>query len=209
MSESDLGRIALLQGHYAEAITRMQEAIRLYRQVGDQALFVTEHMNLSFTLNAAGDHDEALETAKTGLQLAQESGDTYIVSALACNAAEACTHLDRLDEAGYFAMLALQQEEEFHRHYILTVQGVVLGKRGHHEQAAKHFIAAIQMAQACEDPFGEAPAWRWLALDYAQQGRFDEAREALASATALYQKMGQQHEIARNETLASNWVQAG
>jgi tetratricopeptide (TPR) repeat protein len=205
MNESDLGRIAMALGHYDEAIACIQESIRLYEQVGDQVLQANEHMNLSFTLNAAGQYDEALRAATARLQFVQDRGDTYLVSALACNAAESCAHLDQLDEAEHYIALALRQEEEFHRHYILTVQGIVDGKRGQYAQAEQRFTEAIRTAQESEDPFGEAPAWRWLALIYWQQGKRVEARDALARAAALYQTMGMAHEMANIETMSADW----
>jgi tetratricopeptide (TPR) repeat protein len=205
MSESDLGRIAMVLGHHEEAIARMQEAIRLYGQLGDQAHLATEHLNLSYALNVIGDHEQALDVATARLSFVQERGDTYLISALACNAAEACALLGRLDEADRYAGLALRQEEEFHRHYILTVQGIVAGKRDDHVQATQLLEAAIQLARESEDPFGEAPAWRWLALDYAAHGSLDDARAAMSRAAALYGKMDQVHEVARCEALARRW----
>ena len=99
MNASDVGRIALSMGRYNEAISQMQESIRLYASVGDLALHAVEHMNLSFTLNAAGRHEQAFEVATTRLQFAEDRGDSYLVSALACNAAEACALLDQFEAA--------------------------------------------------------------------------------------------------------------
>jgi tetratricopeptide (TPR) repeat protein len=204
-NEFDLGRIAMKLGHYSDAIARLQAAIQLYDQAGDLAISVTVYLNLSFALNAAGQYDQALEVATARLKFVQDSGDTYLVSALACNAAESCAFLGRLDEAEGYIALAFRQEEEFHRHYILTVQGMVHGKREHYVQAEQHFTEAIRMAQASEDPFGEAPAWRWLAFAHWQQGKPAEAREAIAHARDLYQIMGMAHEVANTEKLTDDW----
>jgi tetratricopeptide (TPR) repeat protein len=193
----DLGRIAMKVGFYEDAAARLRHAIQLYDQAGELAISPTVHMNLSLVLNTAGQFDEALAVATERLQFVQDSGDSYLVSALACNAAESCAHLNRLEEAERYLMLAQRQEEDFHRHYILTAQGMVYLKRHNHAEAERHFTEAIRLAQECEDPFGEAPAWRWLAHARTQQLRWDEAKAALAQARALYLKMGMAHEVTR------------
>ena len=73
------------------------------------------------------------------------------------------------------------------------------------ERYEEAFDAAIRLAQTCKDPFGEAPAWRWLALADWQQGKHAEAREAMARACALFEKMGMTHEVAAIEKLTASW----
>lgn len=205
LSEANLGRIAMTLGRFDEAISRIREAIRLYEQAGDLALHANQHMNLSYALNAAGRYEETLSAATERMQFVQDSGDTYLVSALTCNAAESCAHLGRLDEAEHYIGFALRQEEEFHRHYIITVQGIVHSKRQDYAQAEQHFTEAIRLAQESEDPFGEAPAWRWLALTCWQQGKQAEAKDAMARAHALFQTMGMLHELANIEKRIADW----
>jgi tetratricopeptide (TPR) repeat protein len=208
MNEADLGRVAMARGEYREAVARIEAAIRLYEQIGDFALHANQHMNLSFALNAAGDHARALEAATAQLYFVKERGDSYLVSALACNAAEACAGLGRLDEAEHYIGLALQQEEAFHRHYILTAQAVVHVKRNNHALAEWHFEEAIRLAQECDDPFGEAPAWRGLAMSHAQQGEFARARAAMGHATDLFRQMAMTSQASDCAQTAAAWPES-
>jgi tetratricopeptide (TPR) repeat protein len=66
-----------------------------------------------------------------------------------------------------------------------------------HAEAVRHFTEAIRLARECEDPFGEAPAWRWLAEAHAWQQHWDEAKAAITQARALYLKMGMAREVAQ------------
>ncbi len=205
MNQSDLGRVAMVRGELDAAIEKMRDAIRLYEQVGDWARHAVEHINLSLALNAAGRHAEALQAAEARLVFAQERNDGYLVSALACNAAESLTHLNRLDEAERYIALAMREEEAFHQHYILTVQGLVHFRRQAHARAEQCWSQAIELAQNNEDPFGEAPAWRWRAVNYAQQHDYARAREAMAGAIALFRSMGSLHEVLRSESEMAAW----
>ncbi len=63
----------------------------------------------------------------------------------------------------------------------------------------------IRLAHESEDPFGEAPAWRWLALTHWQQGRRAEARDTIEHARALYRTMGMAHEVVNIDALTANW----
>jgi tetratricopeptide (TPR) repeat protein len=145
---------------------------------------------LSGAFIVAGQHESALEQARLGLELAEPIRDAYSVAGLASNAGEACYYLGRLDEAERFALQSLRQEEDSQRPYALTVLGFVRRDQARWSEAESVLKEAIKTAQANQDPFAEASAWRALGVMYERQSAPEAASAAMAEAHRLSLSMG-------------------
>ena len=78
-------------------------------------------------------------------------------------------------------------------------------KQRNFAEAERFLGEAIGLARESEDPFGEAPAWRWLGMAFEQQHKSAEMTHAMEQARTLYRDIGMLHEVANlSQWLADN-----
>jgi tetratricopeptide (TPR) repeat protein len=198
-----LGALAWQLGQLDEAIERLSTAAALNTQIGDTARIPYQRMNLAAAHQAKGDFAEALAQAEQGLATAQTLQHAYLVAGLSANAAEACIHLNRLDDAERHAIHSLQQEEEAVQPYALTALGMVQRGRGDGASAAATLREAVAYAQRIRDQFAEASAWRELGVTLNLFANPAEAQSAFEKALALYEHMQLPSEITKTQKLVN------
>jgi tetratricopeptide (TPR) repeat protein len=123
VAHSTLGARAFYRGDYAEALTRCQEAMRLYEPANHFVLLrdygyeggLYSYQYVAYTLCFTGFPDQGLEYAKQGLRLADSIGDPYAravaLSGVACVARERREREPALASAA--GLLELAQQRQF------------------------------------------------------------------------------------------------
>jgi predicted ATPase/class 3 adenylate cyclase len=92
-----LGRVALVQGDYEQAITSLEKSARLFRELGEAEGLVFSLADLGFIANAQGRHQAAERLADESLAEAKAAGSERTIAAALHSLA--CTKLDA-DEYG-------------------------------------------------------------------------------------------------------------
>jgi tetratricopeptide (TPR) repeat protein len=189
---SQLGHLLMRLGEADAAIEQLDFAIRHAEQSGEPVNALYDRLNLASAHIVAGHYDEALRHALIGLRLAEAMQHGFLIAGLAACAAEACDALQRFGEAEQYAMRSLREEEEVHRPYALTVLGKCWSALGRLDEAERALRSAIESAQATQDRYAEAPAWKALgqALGAGARGDRAAAEHAFAQALSLYEGLG-------------------
>jgi len=183
---SHMGKLLLKTGELDDAVTMIEHALTLSAQRGDMVGPLYDRINLSYALTVQHRYDDALAIAVNGLAVAERMRHAYLIAGLAAAAGDAACRHQMLDDAEYYATRSLLQEEEFFRAWALTVLGTVQTARSQHSEAAKTLLAAAEIANAQEDPYGEAYALHALGSAYWRTGDQSAAVQAFGRAYHLY-----------------------
>jgi predicted ATPase/class 3 adenylate cyclase len=92
-----LGRVALVQGDYDQAVPSLEQSARLFRELGEAEGLVFSLADLGFIATAQGRHDDAQRFAGKSLAEAKAAGNERTIAAALHSLA--CTKLDA-DEYG-------------------------------------------------------------------------------------------------------------
>jgi predicted ATPase/class 3 adenylate cyclase len=87
-----LGRVALVQGDYTEAVPRLEESAALYRDLGNAQGLVYSLADLAWIATACGEHERARSLAEEAVADARSAGDEVTLAAALHSLA--CAHLD-------------------------------------------------------------------------------------------------------------------
>lgn len=192
---SHLGHLNMRLGKAADAIRHLEIALRLDEKLGQPVKMLYDQFNLSSAYIVAGRHEEALRQARATLDLAESLRHAFLITGLTASAAEACFHLNQMDEAEQYALRSLREEEEVHRPYALTTLGWVQHAREQWSLAERTLLSAVQSAQDTQDRYAEAPAWKSLGALYRDQGRRAEASDAYERAQRLFEALNLSSEV--------------
>ncbi len=88
-----LGRVALVQADYAEAVPRLEESAALYRELGDKQGLVYSLADLAWIAAARGDHERGRSLAEESVAEARSAGDDVALGAALHSLA--CAYLDQ------------------------------------------------------------------------------------------------------------------
>jgi len=188
-THSHLGHLNMRLGNAAAAIRYLETSLRQAQTFGQPVNALYDQFNLSSAYIVARRHEEALQQARSALDLAELLRHAFLIAGLTASAAEACFQLNRLDEAEQYALRSLHEEEEVHRPYALTTLGWVQHARKQWQQAERTLLSAVQSAQDTQDRYAEAPAWRALGNLRRDQGRRAEASDAYERAQRLFEAL--------------------
>lgn len=98
-------------GAYLDGVTRLQAARDLAAQRGDQVRLARAHNNLAYLLRLQGRLPEAVETGRSGIEVAARAGLCRTVAAVsALNVADALILMGRWDEADEMMSAALRHD---------------------------------------------------------------------------------------------------
>ncbi len=183
---SYLGVLYLKLGEFDTSIDYINQAIDCDRKRGDEVGPLYDILNRAAAYILAGRYEQGYQDAQAGLQVAERLKNSYLSAGLAAGVAEACYGLGQWQEAERYSFYSLSFEEEFFRASALIVLGLVRQKQGNYPEAIKCLYAALDNTKQIEDRYTEAYVWRSLAHVHRDEGLWDAARSAFATALQLY-----------------------
>ncbi len=187
---SHLGHLHMRMGNAAKAIECLQQSMALAQKLGTPVQGLYDALNLASAYIVAGQHEAARDLALQSLEMATAMQHSFLVAGLAAGAAEACLHLNALDQAELLALKSLREEEDVHRPYALTTLGQVALRRNQPEPARRWLREAVTNAQQTSDKYAEAYAWIALADAHHLTQDAEQERMALREAAMLCQQLG-------------------
>ncbi|GAB4125503.1 MAG: hypothetical protein Fur005_46920 [Roseiflexaceae bacterium] len=198
--------LAMLAGrrHDLEAaLSAFADSIRYYQQIGDQVNQEIVRSNLASAYIHVRQFAAALEPALQALQFFTRMGNSVRIAQNASNLAEAHAELGNLAEAQFYAELVLKEQAPQSHPYALYTLGTVAGLRQEYQQAAHYYEQSRQIAEANDDAYLQAFAWRALATVHYALQEHAAARQALTQARALFEQLGIAEEVRETDRLAA------
>jgi predicted ATPase/DNA-binding SARP family transcriptional activator len=189
-----LGRVALAQGNYDEAVTHLNDAASLMRETGDTESLVFALADLGWVATAQGDRERATLLGEEALAEARAAqNETAIGAALH---SLGCAMLDRSDYARarklFDGSLELRRKRGDKRNTAnsLIHLGATAFLEGDHAQARARLEAGLALGRELGNLLLEATALAHLALVTLFEGDSQRAAALGADALALAHEVG-------------------
>lgn len=192
-------------GRTAEAVARYRECLALAQFVRHPGHLGIAEYRLGDALEAAGEHDVALDHYRRALRVRQETGDTSGQMAVHTALASVLTLVSRYDEANLQCNKALTLADEIHDLPATMKLYTVLARLAHAQlkdrEAIRYADHAIDLAERSHHATGQARALTTLGRILADRGNSPDARELLERAACLYRDRGRDTKAAELEPL--------
>jgi predicted ATPase/Flp pilus assembly protein TadD len=202
-----LARLAVEQGDYERAETSAEEALSLYRGLGDQRGVSDSLGELGWASMYRGDFDGAEVLLEESLAAARESDDAWSI-ARALNALSIIAgnpdDFERV-EALWQEALALGRKLGDRQRVmaVLLNMGYATMVRGDFERAEALLEESLAMSRESKDPFANSSALLALGIVATRRGDHGRAKTLLEESLVLSRKLGSMGNIAEGlETLA-------
>jgi tetratricopeptide (TPR) repeat protein len=199
--QRELAALLGRQGRLAEAVGYAEAAIAYYERVGDR-------LNLEKARNAlvvmhfqSGQFDQVIEIATLSLPFFEGAMMPFWAAATAATLAEAYFETGQPDKAEYYAGKVLKLEEPQSHPYALYTLGLVRRAAGRFGEAEQFFAEARQSAQANDDKYMAAYAWRALGEVLCEQEEMARGQQAISQALRLFEELGMEQEIRQTQAL--------
>jgi DNA-binding SARP family transcriptional activator len=183
------------QQHIGDAVGCFEQALVIYREIGDRRDEARTANNLAFTYVILGRYEEAVAALLDALELQREVGRRYGEGVALCNLAEAYVELGRYDEAIARSQeaLAIVREVDSARDegYALHNLGRAHLEQGHLTEAVDLFEQALAIHRAAGERYGEAQDLQSIGLAHARAGRLAQARDTWTQARSLFESLGE------------------
>jgi DNA-binding SARP family transcriptional activator len=177
-----------------QAIGCFEEALAIYREIGDQQGQARAANNVAQACLRLSRFPEALAAARRSLAVQQQAGDRYGEGIALGNLGDACRELGRFDEAidrleqalVIFRELGDQHSEADS----LSDLGDVYLTTGRLGEALSCLHASLAIWRATGERHGQAATLSRLGLAHKRAGRPEEARELLSEAHFILAELG-------------------
>lgn len=210
-SLDDVRNLALIERFLAQTYSRQQNlskaeehihsAIAAYQRSNDRLGLVRTYGSLATIYMDMQQFQQAIHYAKLALDGAK--AHPYTAAVAATNLAEAYFELGNLEEAQSYAYQVLNMEERHPYPYALFTLGRIRQRRDGGRDAQQHFVEAMRVGQANEDPYIVAYAQRELGVLYQSLGQNAEAQHYLQAALHFFEGAGLTAESQKTQALLS------
>jgi tetratricopeptide (TPR) repeat protein len=191
---TNLGMV-LGQQHIDDAIGCFEQALAIYREIGDRRDEARAANNLAFTYVVLGRYEEAVTALLDSVELQREVGRRYGEGVALCNLAEAYVELGRYDEAIARSeeALAIAREVDSVRDegYALHNLGRAYLEQGRLAEAVDLLGRALAMHQSAGERYGEAQGLQRIGMAHARAGRPEQAHASWTQARSLFESLGE------------------
>jgi predicted ATPase/serine/threonine protein kinase len=198
---SALSGMALEQGDIAFARSVLEEALAIYRELGDSSGVVMCLNHLSVTNRDYGDYTSARAQAEETIRICQEAGDMVSVAHATINLASMARTEGDLQGA-----LALHQEcfsiyrdlgDRTGMAWSLNHQGDVALEQGDLAKARELYEQALGIFRELEDKSGIARTLNDLGNLACNEGFYDRAQRLYPEALSLFSELGEMRDTTR------------
>ncbi|HEU4594221.1 MAG TPA: CHAT domain-containing protein [Pyrinomonadaceae bacterium] len=175
------------------AVQKYEEAIRLWRESGDQEGESRGLASLGLTLQLLHRHESAVEVYRQALALLRRSGERPEAGNVLYNLGTAQLFLGHFNEAveTYESALAIQRrfKDRGGEAGTLAYLGAASERLGRYAQAIENFEQALAIYRELRDRAREGVLLNNLGAAYNGLGRYDRALEQYQRALAVYREV--------------------
>ena len=151
-AHAGLGLVATLQGDFEAATERLERALPLFHEAGEDGLAAQAHVWLGTVLLLRDDHEGARRKFEEGLDLGRSIGDRLSICNALFNLAQLALASGDYDAAFHWFVEGIEPSEELGDRgnvaYILEALGIVAGARGETLRAARLLGASEALISA-------------------------------------------------------------
>src|SRR5712692_1080215 len=197
--EQNLGILANIQGDFDEALTRYGRSLEAYRASNDEHGCAIAYHNLGMVSADRQQFEAAERYFRQSHQVAERTGDAYLVGLCLVNHAKVHVARGRYEDARRNAEAALAVFDrvgvESAKADAYRVLGMVYRETGRPALAEARLRSAIELAVSARALLNEAEASRELAILYQAMGQNQEALTLLNAAHRLFGRLDARVEL--------------
>ncbi|MFD9702585.1 tetratricopeptide repeat protein [Lentzea sp. NPDC059081] len=190
----------LESGHYADASTIHECALRAARRAGEDGLLAAALTNLGALRRLLGDYDQAARHLREAVELHRRTGDDYGAARASSNLGIVQERLGEHDEAASLHLEALALHQRLGSRYgeaaALLNLGNAYSRPGHHADAVEYLERALDLFRRLDDAVGQASALSNLGDVCASLRRYPDAVRHLSEAQEMFQRLDHSYGVA-------------
>jgi tetratricopeptide (TPR) repeat protein len=191
---NSLGQVWWRLGRPQEALERLQEALRLRRQIGDREGETETLMYIGVARQKCGDYEGSVRTFEEALHVGGNSADRSAVARSLGNLGIGLYWAGRYAEAE----ACLQQALRIHHErggrdgdpYVMGNLGALYLKVGRYEEAFELSQRSLHILRELRDRVSEAGILGNIGVIHMRQGRYDEALSCLRQTLDIIREVG-------------------
>jgi len=188
-----LGHAQFGQDRIDEAVDHLENALRLFRDIGDEISQAATHNSLGGIRDHQGDRPMALHHAQQAMRLFEAAGD-HIGHAHALNSVGWChaqlgDHDLALVHCGRSQQLLAEYADGFGEAVAWDSIGFIHHCRADHEQALRSYERALALFREAEDQYYETAALTHMGDCHRDLGETGRARAAWQQALAILDRL--------------------
>ncbi|MFE9747083.1 tetratricopeptide repeat protein [Saccharothrix saharensis] len=190
----------LESGHYADALSVYECALRAARRAGEDGMLAAASTNLGALRRLLGDYDQAAGHLREAIERHRRTGDQHGAARALSNLGVVQERLGEHEEAASLHQEALAlHRRSGNRHgeaAALLNLGNVHSRPGHHADAVEHLERALDLFGRLDDAVGQASALANLGDVCANLRRYPDAVRHLSRAQELFQRLDHSYGVA-------------
>ncbi|MEM7113835.1 MAG: hypothetical protein AAF614_15475 [Chloroflexota bacterium] len=193
-------------GQLSKAESHAKQAIRYYRQIGDQISVTGIQANLAAAYINQGNFTAAIPPSEKALAFFKKIKSTSWIASISSNLAEAYFETGNIAKAREAAFEVLRQEEPFTHPYALYTLGLIHEHDKAFDNAQESFQRGIKIAQHNDDKFILAYLQRVLGQLHQRQAQDQLAQQALKTAVSLFTALNLEEEVEKTAVLLQTYA---
>lgn len=189
-----LGTQQLNKGQYREALQPLEQALGIYRAIGDHKGESLALNNIGRVYSNRGDNTQALKYYEQALIIRKEVNDRVGEGLTLNNIGLVYSDLGDYPQALKYYQQALaiikQENHKAGEGIILSNLGIVYSKLGQYSDALKTYQQALVIRKQVNDKAGEGVTLNNIGLIYSYQGDYPQALKHYQQALVIFKEVG-------------------
>jgi tetratricopeptide (TPR) repeat protein/CHAT domain-containing protein len=190
----DLGTHQLNKGQYREALQALEQALEIYRAIGERKGESFALNNIGRVYSNLGQYPQALNYYEQALAIKKQVGDKVGEGITLSNIGIIYSNQGQYTQALKYheqALLILKQEgNKSGEGTTLNNIGIVYQRLGEYTQALKHFEQALAIRREVSDKVGEGAILSNIGIVYDNLGQYPQALKYYEQALAIDKQIG-------------------
>ncbi|UJB73022.1 tetratricopeptide repeat protein (plasmid) [Acaryochloris sp. 'Moss Beach'] len=196
----DLGIEHFNKGQFREAKAAWEEALNLYRQIGDQQGVANSLNNLGEAYRSLGEYAQAIDYYQQSMVIMRKIGDQKGVANSLNNLGTAYYYLGEVAQAIDYHQQSLVIEQKIGNQQgvagSLNNLGAAYGSLGEYAQAIDYYQQSLVIKRKIGDQKGMAKSLNNLGAAYGSLGEFAQAIDYYQQSLVIKRKIGDQQGVA-------------